>query len=126
VRRARIALLVVGSVVGCGDDGPTEVDGLRVVDGAPEITVEADDFAFDPAEIDLTAGDPANIVLVSVGGGHNLGVIGADFLLPIVDEGEQTRGALTIAEPGTYEMVCTVPGHREQGMHGTVVVEVAA
>jgi plastocyanin len=117
-----VAVVVVGSLAGCGDDGPTEVDGLPVIDGAPEITVEADDFAFDPAALELTAGEPTNIVLVSVGGGHNLGIADGDFLLPIVDEGEQTRGALTIAEPGTYEMVCTVPGHREQGMVGTVVV----
>ena len=122
MRRPLVALAVVGSLAGCGDDGPAEVDGLPVVDGAPEITVEADDFAFVPDRIELTAGEAANIVLVSVGGGHNLGIADGDFLLPIVDEGEQTRGALTIDEPGTYEMVCTVPGHLEQGMRGTVVV----
>jgi len=26
-------------------------------------------------------------------------------------------------EPGTYYYICTVPGHREMGMVGTIIVE---
>jgi len=123
MRRVVCVLLVSVFVVGCGDDDGNEVEGLPSVDGATETRVEAIDFAFVPAELRLQAGEPVNIVLESTQGGHNLAVDAVGFRLPIVDEGETTRGALTIDEPGTYEFICSVPGHLEAGMRGTIVVE---
>jgi plastocyanin len=122
--RRLVGLVLLASIVGgCGDDdGGTEVDGLPIVEGAPEVRVEAIDFAFVPTELTLTAAAPANIVVFSTEGGHNLVVEAVGFQLPIVDEGELTRGALTIDEPGTYEFICSVPGHLAQGMRGTIVV----
>lgn len=122
--RALVAttLAALLAVAGCGDDGPTEVEGLDTVEGAPEVVVEGVDFAFEPAAIELRAGEPVNIRYEVTEGGHNLVVIGAGFQLPIIDEGEVTVGALTIDEPGTYDLVCTVPGHIDEGMVGTVQV----
>jgi nitrite reductase (NO-forming) len=125
MRTPVVAVVILVPLGACGDDGTHEVEGLAVVEGAPELRVDATDFAFSPAEISVRAGEPVNIVLVSTAGGHNLSATDIGFRLPIVDEGETTRGALAIAEPGTYEFVCTVPGHLEQGMRGTIVVEAA-
>ena len=120
-RCASVAVLLLAAA--CGDDnGPAEVEGLPTVAGAPELVVVGTDFAFEAEVLHLVAGDPVNIVLESAEGGHNLAVPDAEFLLPIVDEGEVTRGALTIDEPGTYDLLCTVPGHAEEGMVGTVEV----
>lgn len=117
-----VALLVLAA---CGD-ATEEVEGLPTVEGAPEIVVVGTDFRFEPDVLHLRAGEPANVVLEVSQGGHNLVVPDAGFVLPIVDEGEVTRGALRIEEPGTYEMLCTVPGHAEEGMVGTVEVEPAS
>ena len=115
----------------CGDeDEPAEeesdaneVDGLPIVEGAPEVVVVGIDFAFEPAVLNLRAGEAVNVVFQVSEGGHNLVVEGpARFALPIIDEGEVTRGALTISEPGTYEMLCLVPGHVDEGMVGQVEV----
>jgi plastocyanin len=123
-RCASVAVLVLLLAPACGDDdGPAEVEGLPTVDGVPEVVVVATDFAFAPDVLHLVAGEPVNVVLESAEGGHNLGVVEpGGFLLPIVDEGEVTRGALTIGEPGTYDLACTVPGHAQEGMVGTVEV----
>ena len=122
-RRPFALVLVLVAAAGCGDDDTAaEVDGLPTVEGAPELVVVATDFAFEPEVLHLVAGEPVNVVLESSQGGHNLAVSTVDFRLPIVDEGEVTRGALTIDEPGTYEVVCTVPGHASEGMVGTVEV----
>jgi plastocyanin len=121
MRSVVLAVVVVG-LTGCGDDGPTEVEGLDTVDGAPEVRVEGIDFAFEPDALELTASEPANIVFEVTDGGHNLVVPDANFQLPIIDEGEVTRGALRIDEPGTYDMVCTVPGHIDEGMVATIEV----
>lgn len=32
-------------------------------------------------------------------------------------------GEVTPAAPGTYEFYCSIPGHREAGMKGTLVVQ---
>lgn len=127
VRRAAIVPFVaILSIGGCGDDGEGgEVEGLPTVDGAPEVVVVGTDFAFEPDALRLTAGDPVNVVFESAEGGHNLVVVVPGqqaFTLPIVEEGQVTRGALTIDEPGTYELLCTVPGHVQEGMVGTVEV----
>lgn len=119
------APLLLASAAGCGgEDGPAEVPGPATVADAPELLVVASDFAFAPDVLHLAAGEPVTVVLESSEGGHNLVVDapGDGFRLPVVDEGEATRGSLRIDEPGTFELRCTVPGHAEQGMVGSVEV----
>lgn len=121
-----IPVLVAGFLLaGCGDDGGGEVEGLPTVEGAPEVVVRATDFAFEPSTLHLVAGEPVNVVLEVAEGRHDLAVVVSEderFVLPIVEEGERTRGALTIDQPGTYQLVCLVPGHASEGMIGTVEV----
>ena len=123
---APVVVAAAALLAGCGDDDGelAEVEGLPTVDGAPEILVVGTDFAFEPDVLHLDAGEPVNVVLEAAEGGHDLAVDvpGDPFVLPIVDEGETTRGGLTIDEPGTYEMLCRVPGHASEGMVGSVEV----
>jgi len=60
---------------------------------------------------------------------ENLGVILHDFTIDQlgVTSGTLSRGqatAVTInAAPGTYQFYCSIPGHRQAGMRGTLTVE---
>jgi uncharacterized cupredoxin-like copper-binding protein len=89
---------------------------------AGEIHVQATEMAFTPAEFDLAAGETVNITVA------NDGQLFHDFVLDEagvhlnLDPGEQARAALTLAEPGTYEAICTVTGHAEAGMVLTIDV----
>jgi plastocyanin len=122
VSLAAVAAVAAVVVAGCGDDGGSaEVVGTTVA-GATEIEVEARDFEFVPDPLDLPAGEPVNLTLRVIDGGHNLRIEDVGFQLPIVDEGEAVVGTVTIAEPGDYRMVCTVPGHEAAGMVATVTV----
>lgn len=86
------------------------------VEGAPGIDVAAVDIDFQPERIELTAGEPVNIVV------SNDGEMLHDFTLERAgvhlnaEPGDTGTTSLTIDEPGTYEAICTVPGHAEAGM----------
>jgi plastocyanin len=54
---------------------------------------------------------------------HNIAVRGAgvDELGEVVGQGEESRVTVDL-EPGEYEFYCSVPGHDEAGMNGTLTV----
>jgi len=92
------------------------------VAGAPSVAVDLVDFGIRPLEIRVKAGQPVNLALV------NRGRILHDLTIPalgfqaVVQPGQRTAAALTAPAPGTYELYCSVPGHREAGMTGRLVV----
>ena len=122
MRRAAAVPFAVVVLVGCGGgSSDPEVLGTTVPD-AEAITVVATDFAFEPATIELTAGEPVNLTLQVDGGGHDLAVPDAGFRIPILDEPDAAVATLVIDAPGTYTFLCQVPGHEGQGMVGTITV----
>jgi cytochrome c oxidase subunit II len=106
---------------GDGDHG----DPSPVPEGARHVPVAARSFAYEPAEIRVVVGEPIAIVLSSEDTLH-------DFVVDEVDAhvsaaaGETQVGGFRATEPGRYRYSCTVAGHREAGMEGTLVVEAAA
>jgi uncharacterized cupredoxin-like copper-binding protein len=98
----------------------------QVVEGAGEVEVEAGELWFDPATIEVTAGEPVNLRLVNTGEAfHDLTVPEADLVLA-AEPGEQAVGAVEFDEPGRYEFYCSVPGHAQGGMRGTITVTATA
>lgn len=98
----------------------TEVAGARTIE------VQAGDLWFEPTTIEVSAGQPVNLTLVNTGAVfHDLTVPAADVVLS-AEPGERTSGGLVLSEPGRYEFSCSVPGHAQGGMRGTVVVADAA
>ena len=51
---------------------------------------------------------------------HDLTVADLGFQL-IVGPGEVTAGSLVAAEPGRFEIRCSIPGHTEAGMTAVLV-----
>ena len=90
--------------------------------GAREVRVAARDFSFSPAEFAAPAGTPVNVVLVNQGGVlHDL-TIPALGLGLVASPGATASGALSAPRAGRYEVFCSVPGHRDAGMAGVLVV----
>ncbi len=91
------------------------------VAGAPEIEVVARDFSFSPTELTVPAGTTVNLLLV------NEGKLLHDVTIPVLEfrvealPGTRVSASLTVADPGTYEFICSVPGHRDAGMRGLIV-----
>lgn len=129
-----VALGIIAVVI-ANDSGGTAAPAATGGGAATEASVSAAEFAFDPADIDLVAGTEATVTLTNDGAvEHNWTVLNAgeeisaesDFdesmALGAVDNtavGESNSVALTL-EAGDYQVICTVPGHFDAGMQGTV------
>jgi nitrite reductase (NO-forming) len=89
---------------------------------ANEVDVTAGDLWFEPTNITLDAGEPTNLTLTNSGRVfHDLTIPDLDVTLG-ADPGDTVTTGISIDEPGTYEFLCTVPGHADAGMRGTVAV----
>ena len=124
-------------LVGCAST-PTQT--------ATEITVEASDFAYKPVSITVPAGETVTMTL------NNIGKVEHDFVIEKINvtnveasdtgpaahhqmghepeydlhfyakAGETSTLQFTALESGTYEIFCSVEGHKEAGMIGKLVV----
>jgi plastocyanin len=78
---------------------------------------------FGQTELRATAGEAVALRLENHDpAGHSFDVdeLGVHVSMP---PGEPTLALFTPATPGTYAFYCAIPGHREAGMVGTLVVE---
>lgn len=143
-----VAIAAVGLVaLACGgDDGGTGGgDGDSAV---REIHLRmTDQIRFDPAEIEVEAGVPVRLVIdnseaasihdfsvkaipvtdVSHGGEADMGHMGMDSsddydLHLALESGTDGVLEFTPTEAGKYEFMCTVTGHAQAGMTGTLIV----
>jgi len=111
------------------------------------LAVAAKEFAFAPATLTVQAGQPVTLSLQNTGAvdhdwsvqeieisgeakssgdvpaGHMMGGTGDEPKLHVA-VGTGGKGTLTFtpSKPGTYTFYCTVAGHKEAGMVGTLTV----
>lgn len=104
------------------DHGTDAMDqNCPVVAGAPVVKVTGDNFAFEPATIDLTAGETVTIALMATDVAHDFYVKGIGHIVH-AKAGKTARGSFRIKKAGTYKYWCTILGHKKQGMVGTITV----
>lgn len=101
--------------------GSSAMENQPVARGARKVPVRATSFRFTPKRIELAAGEKVAIVLSSTDVEHDLTVEGGDHVVH-AKGGETETGGLSIKKPGTYTFYCSVSGHRQAGMSGTLVV----
>lgn len=88
--------------------------------GTETLDVSLKEFAIDPAELSVAAGSTLDVTNDGAVV-HNLAVDGvASDMLDPAESGELDLSEL---EPGTYTMICEVPGHEAAGMKGTITIE---
>ncbi len=112
---AAIALTACG---GGGDDG-----GDGGSSGGSSITVTAVDIAFEETSLSTSAGD-ITVQLNNNGAAvHNFVVEGQDGDNAVAEAngGESASGTINLAA-GSYTYYCSITGHREAGMQGTLTV----
>jgi uncharacterized cupredoxin-like copper-binding protein len=96
---------------------------------ATEVKVVATDLKFGPPTIQAKVGQPIKIAL------ENKGAIEHDIAFPTVKADKPGASLKAVAKPGqtatleftptakgSYEYICTIPGHKEAGMKGKINV----
>lgn len=118
-----VAVVAVAAllVAACGDDeGGTTTTAATTSPDATEIVVNASEFQFSPADMQVPAGAPVTITIANNGVvEHDITIDELDFHI-LANPGERVSETITIPA-GVYDVYCAVPGHREAGMVGELV-----
>jgi plastocyanin len=108
-----------------GGDGETAATPDTEAAAAPAggVTVVATEFAFEPEDFRLPADTDVELTL------DNTGVVEHDIVVEDLGDRElvyadaSTSATETVNLPGgTYTYYCSIPGHRQAGMEGTLTV----
>ncbi|MFM8529902.1 MAG: cupredoxin domain-containing protein [Ilumatobacteraceae bacterium] len=102
--------------------GLPKVEASPVADDGAAAVIEMHDIYFAPRQITLPADQTSIVRIVNRGvARHNFSI---DSPVMDVDLAPGESEDVTITLPaGTYDFYCDIPGHREVGMTGTLVVE---
>ena len=89
-----------------------------------EITVVGDEFLFNPKNMSIKAGERVRLTFKNEGRViHNWIIEGQGIGTQTIAGGATTTIEFTAPASGQYTVFCSVPGHRERGMMGTLAVE---
>ena len=87
------------------------------------LSVEARDLSFSPKALEVPAGQPFELTLHNGGRiTHNVTIDSPGVQL-VVPAGRTGSTVVEGLAPGTYPFYCSVSGHREAGMSGTLTVK---
>jgi plastocyanin len=88
-----------------------------------EVSVTAVDIDFEEKELTIPADTDVTITLTNDGFlEHDFVIDELDFIIGPIQGGESASETLN-APAGEYEYYCSIPGHKEAGMVGTLTVE---
>jgi plastocyanin len=128
--RTRIlpVLAVAGALAlsACGGGGGStsgDATGGDNGGGASAVSVKTTEYQFDPADLTIPADTAVTITVDNTGGviEHDLTVEDQDITIH-ADPGKTTDGTVELAA-GDYVIFCSIPGHRQAGMEGTLTVQ---
>lgn len=114
---AIIGVLALG-LAACGGGGD-DVGSAADVD-ADVSTTGTDGLKFDPDTLEASAGE-ISVALTSESGVNHDFVVDDETVVD-VPRGQTDVGTIELEE-GEYTFWCSIPGHRQAGMEGTLVVE---
>jgi plastocyanin len=107
---------------GGGDDGGSayqEPKGPAVA----EVKIESGNIFFKPTKVESTPPGITAITLENQSGLHDLVIRDVPgFQIEVSGEGDTVTKKVDL-KAGKYEFYCTIPGHEEAGMKGTLTVK---
>src|SRR5688500_2935427 len=112
-------VLAVAAACGSGSAHPHKDEPIDP--NAPQLAMVAKSFSFEPEKLTFPAGTKRTLVMSVKDIPHDFTIDELDIHLH-GNAGATVRRTLTFDKPGTYKFVCSIAGHREAGMFGTLTV----
>jgi len=142
--RARVVLLISLALALAACGGTASTPSAAVPKEPLAVTISMAEFAFEPAGISASVGQPVKVTLVNngtllhdfssmdakvevmsmqEGAAHDMGGTENEMTMHMAVDASTTETLeFTPTEAGTYEFYCSVSGHKEQGMVGKLLV----
>ena len=96
-------------------------------EAAVKITIKGDEFSFSPVSFKVSRGAKVELTFENVGNiPHNFWVDELGLKTKTIGSGQADTISFTapnVPSTITYASYCSVPGHREAGMKGTIIIE---
>ena len=125
-RKAFVAVVVATALVACGGDQPDAAGSDAPTSGPPDDVVEligTNGLDFDPEQAAAAAGEITIELTSEPSVQHNVVVEGVADERPVVEAAAGDTATNTVElDVGSYTFYCSVPGHRQAGMEGTLTV----
>lgn len=130
--RSLVVLMVAALglfIAGCGGSGtPAPSSGSSSSGGTRTINITATDFKYNPADLTFKAGEKVKLNLTDKGAVDHTWVLtdssGKELVKIEAKVGQTASQEFTApTTPGTYPIVCDIPGHKEAGMTGKATVQ---
>lgn len=125
-----VLVFAVAGLAACGQLPPeagVATPEAVSADGVQHLTVlVSNEMRFSPSRIVVKAGQPIELTLRSIGLAPHDFVLAEGTNEPVriaVEGGRTATATFTLARPGTYTFICSVPGHSDGGMRGTITAE---
>ena len=127
LRSAAAASVVLLALVGAACAGRAGAGGAD--EGPVTVEVMLSEFAISPASLSVPTGRPVEFRIMNMGtASHTFGVRTPDGLLDSAEIPAGGHGVLAVPAlaAGSYDVLCTIAGHADLGMAGTLAVSDAA
>lgn len=97
----------------------------NIVTGTGEVksfTVTGAPFSYSPNSLNVNRGDTVKITFTNSQGNHDLKIEGYNVGTQVIGAGQQEVIEFVANQTGSFRVYCSVPGHADRGMTGTLTV----
>lgn len=126
IRQAAVGLALAAIVTACGgggaDAGDADGGDVGATGGETLEVIGTDGLAFEPDRVTVAAGEVTVELTSEPAAPHTFNIEELDDVEVVMAAGGETATGTIELEPGTYTFYCSIPGHRQAGMEGTLTV----
>lgn len=105
-------------------DTSSGASGVMTAGTTKEFAVTGTEFAFAPNTLTVAAGDTVKVTFTNNGTyPHNFTIDALNVKGKTISPGQSDTVTFAATKAGTYQYYCSVPGHKDKGMIGTLTVQ---
>jgi plastocyanin len=107
----------------------TEQQKMQMTDGTStkvkekKFDITGGNFYFSPNEMTVNKGDKVTITFSNAGGIHDFVIDEFKAKTETIETGETSTVTFVANKAGSFQFYCSVPGHLQKGMKGTLIVK---